>query len=127
MSTPLGVDTSELGEGFQDMRATLILAVMLATTISIAPAGAQQKTESECLDIADKYMAVLMGTLREAKPSGACALARFGKTRHEEILKMYSEEPAECRTTDLGKNLEKTLKVRISQEDREIKKSCRRN
>jgi hypothetical protein len=109
------------------MRTTLMLAAIVATALLAAPAGAQQKTESECLDIMDKYMEALMNTLREAKPSGACALARFGKTRHEEILKMYSEEPAECRTSDLGKNLEKTLKVRISQEDREIKKSCRRN
>jgi hypothetical protein len=127
MYAPLDVSTNEIGEGFQDMRTTLMLAVIVAIAASTVPADAQQKTESECLDIMDKYMAVLMGTLREAKPSGACALARFGKTRHEEILKMYSEEPAECRTTDLGKNLEKTLKVRISQEDREIKKSCRRN
>jgi hypothetical protein len=109
------------------MRTTLMLAVIVAIAASTVPAGAQQKTESECLDIMDKYMEALMGTLREAKPSGACALARFGKTRHEEILKMYNEEPAECRTTDLGKNLEKTLKVRISQEDSAIKKSCRRN
>ena len=109
------------------MRTTPMLAVIMTIAASTVPAGAEQKTESECLDIMDKYMEALMNTLREAKPSGACALARFGKTRHEEILKMYSEEPAECRTSDLGKNLEKTLKVRISQEDSAIKKSCRRN
>jgi hypothetical protein len=109
------------------MRTTLMLAVIMTLAVSIVPAGAEPKTESECLDIMDKYMKVLMDTLREPKPSGACALAKFGKTRHEEILKMYNEEPAECRTTDTGKNLEKTLKVRISQEDREAKKSCRRN
>jgi len=39
---------------------------------------------------------------------------------------MYNEEPAECKTTDLGKNLEKTLKVRISQEDSASRRSCRR-
>ena len=109
------------------MRITLLLALTMTIAVSSVPAGAEPKTESECLDIMDKYMKVLMDTLREAKPSGACALARWGKTRHEEILKMYNEEPAECRTNDLGKNLEKTLKVRINQEDREAKKSCRRN
>jgi hypothetical protein len=66
-------------------------------------------------------------TLCEAKPTGACPLARWAKNRHEEILRMYNEEPAECRTTDLGKNLEKTLKVWISQEDNMSKKHCRRN
>jgi hypothetical protein len=109
------------------MRTTLMLAAAVAIALSAVPAGAQQKTEDECLDIMDKYMRTLMATLREAKPSGACALARWGKNRHEEILRMYNEEPDECRMTDLGKNLEKTLKVRISQEDSASKKSCRRN
>ena len=74
-----------------------------------------------------KYMNVLTGTLKEPKPAGACPLAKWAKNRHEEILRMYSQEPAECRTTDLGKDLEKTLKVRISQEDGMSKKHCRRN
>src|SRR6266702_319678 len=73
----------------KDMRTTPMLAVIMTIAASTVPAGAEQKTESECLDIMDKYMEALMNTLREAKPSGACALARFGKTRHEEILKMY--------------------------------------
>jgi hypothetical protein len=109
------------------MRTTLMSAVVVVIAVSAVPAGAQQKSESECLDVISKYIEVLGGTLREAKPSGACALARWGKNRHEEILRMYNEEPAECRTTDLGKNLEKTLKVRISQEDGARRKSCRRN
>jgi hypothetical protein len=91
-----------------------MLAAILAIVLSAAPAGAQKKTEDECLDVISKYIEVLGGTLREAKPSGACALARWAKNRHEEILRMYNEEPAECKTTDLGKNLERTLKVRIS-------------
>src|SRR5262245_8401571 len=109
------------------MRTTLMLAAMAAIALSAAPAGAQKKTEDECLDVISKYIHVLGDNLREAKPSGACALARWGKKRHEEILRMYNEEPAECKTTDLGKNLEKTLKVRISQEDSASRKSCRRN
>jgi hypothetical protein len=109
------------------MRTTSMLAAILAIVLSAAPAGAQKKTEDECLDVISKYIEVLGGTLREAKPSGACALARWAKNRHEEILRMYNEEPAECKTTDLGKNLEKTLKVRISQEDSNRRKSCRRN
>jgi hypothetical protein len=109
------------------MRATLMLAAIAAIALSAAHANAEQKTEDECVDIVSKYIEVLGGTLREAKPSGACALARWSKNRHEEILRMYNAEPAECRTTDLGKNLEKTLKVRISQEDSASKKSCRRN
>jgi hypothetical protein len=102
-------------------------AAILAIVLSAAPAGAQKKTEDECLDVISKYIEVLGGTLREAKPSGACALARWAKNRHEEILRMYNEEPAERKTTDLGKNLEKTLKVRISQEDSASRRSCRRN
>jgi hypothetical protein len=109
------------------MRTTLMLAAIVAIALSAAPAGAQKKTEDECLDVISKYIEVLGGTLREAKPSGACALARWAKNRHEEILRMYNEEPAECKTTDLGKNLEKTLKVRISQEDSASRRSCRRN
>jgi hypothetical protein len=104
-----------------------MLAAILAIVLSAAPAGAQKKTEDECLDVISKSIEVLGGTLREAKPSGACALARWAKNRHEEILRMYNEEPAECKTTDLGKNLERTLKVRISQEDSASRRSCRRN
>lgn len=109
------------------MRTISMLAAILAIVLSAAPAGAQKKTEDECLDVISKYIEVLGGTLREAKPSGACALARWAKNRHEEILRMYNEEPAECKTTDLGKNLERTLKVRISQEDSASRRSCRRN
>jgi hypothetical protein len=109
------------------MRTTLMLAVVVVIAVSAVPAGAQEKSENDCLDVVSKYIEVLGGTLREAKPSGACALARWAKNRHEEILRMYNTEPAECRATDLGKNLEKTLKVRISQEDSARRKSCRRN
>jgi hypothetical protein len=109
------------------MRTTLMLTVIVAIAVSTAQANAEEKKEVDCVDVVSKYIKVLGGTLREAKPSGACALAKWAKNRHEEILRMYNEEPAECKTTDLGKNLEKTLKVRISQEDREMKKSCRRN
>jgi hypothetical protein len=109
------------------MRTTLIFAVIVAIGGWTACANAEEKKDADCMDMISKYIEVLGGTLREAKPSGACALAKWAKNRHEEILRMYNEEPAECKTTDLGKNLEKTLKVRISQEDREMKKSCRRN
>jgi hypothetical protein len=108
------------------MRTTLMLAIVLAIAGWTVPAHAQQKTESECLDVVDKYLKVLTGTLSEAKPTGACPLAKWAKNRHEEILRMDNQEPAECRTSDLGKNLEKTLKVRISQEDSMSKKHCRR-
>jgi hypothetical protein len=110
------------------MRGILLFAIVLTSTAWMTAAKAEgEKTESECLDIVDKYLKVLTGTLSEAKPSGACALAKWAKNRNEEILRMYSQEPNECRKSDLGKNLEKTLKVRISQEDRASKRDCRRN
>jgi hypothetical protein len=122
---PLVSRRTDTEEG-KDMRVTLLLAAILATSVLTDPANAQKKTEDECLDIIEKYLGVLAGTLRETKPTGACALARWGKDRHEEILRMYSQEPDECRATELGKNLEKTLKVRISQEDSQSKRHCRR-
>jgi hypothetical protein len=111
----------------KDMRATLLMAIVLGTIGWTGPADAQQKTEIECLDIVSKYLKVLTGTLSEAKPTGACPLAKWAKNRNEEILRMYSQEPAECRTTDLGKNLDKTLKSRISEEDGMARRHCRRN
>ena len=89
------------------------------------PAQAQ-KTSNECLDIASKYLNVLGNLLKEPKPNGACALAKFLKGRHEEILKMYSAEPAECRASDLGKKLDNTLKTRVRQESNLAKRHCRR-
>jgi hypothetical protein len=109
------------------MQITLMLAIIVSIAVANLPANAQQKTQDECVDVVSKYIEVLAGTLRETKPTGACPLARWAKTRHEEILRMYNEEPAECRTSDLGKNLERTLKVRISQEDRLSKRHCLRN
>jgi hypothetical protein len=111
----------------KEMRATLMLAIVLGTIGWTVPADAEQKTDSECMDMVMKYLNVMTGTLKEPKPTGACPLAKWAKNRHEEILRMYGQEPAECRTTDLGKDLEKTLKVRISQEDSMSKKHCRRN
>jgi hypothetical protein len=90
------------------------------------PAAAQTKTESECLDIVSKHLDVLTGTLKEAKPTGACALANWAKNRHEEILRVYATEPDECRKSDLGKKVETTLKARIRQETNMAKRHCRR-
>jgi hypothetical protein len=110
-----------------NMRAILLFAIVMTSAGWVISADAQEKTETDCLDVVSKYLKVLSGTLKEAKPTGACALAKWGKNRHEEILRMYGQEPDECRKSDLGKNLEKTLKVRISQEDGLSKKYCRRN
>ena len=107
------------------MRAKWMLAVGLIAAGWSMPSYAE-KSESDCLDITQKYINALGGLLREAKPKGRCALAEFGKKRHEELLREYNTEPEECRKTDLGKNLEKTLKVRVSQESRLAKKYCRR-
>jgi hypothetical protein len=111
------------------MRALLLLAIAVtsAAWVAVAQAEEEGKSVSDCLDIVDKYIKVLTGVLSEPKPNGACALAKWGKSRHEEILRMYSQEPDWCRKSDIGKNLEKTLKVRVSQEDRASKRDCRRN
>ena len=37
------------------MRTTLMLAVVMLIAVSAVPAGAQQKSESECLDVISKY------------------------------------------------------------------------
>ena len=107
------------------MPAKWILALGLISAVWTMPAQAQPKSESECLDVIDKYIKVLMDTLKESKPTGACALAKHAKNRHEEILRMYNTEPEECRKSDVGKNLDKTLKTRISQEAGMTKRHCR--
>jgi hypothetical protein len=92
-------------------------------------AFAQEKEEEkvDCSSVVLKHLNALTdATVREQKPRGACALARWGVKRHQELLRSYGLEPEECRKSDLGKELEKTLKTRISQETRETKKSCKR-
>ena len=117
-------DSNRKGRG---MRAQLMVTIVLMTAGWALPADAQQKVDNDCLDIVSKHLKVLTGTLSEAKPAGACALAKWAKTRHEEILRAYSAEPEDCRKSELGKNLEKTLKVRIRQETNMSKKHCRRS
>jgi hypothetical protein len=107
------------------MPARLIVALGLMLAAWTMPALAQAKKEADCLDVIDKYLKVLGDTLKEAKPSGACALAKHAKDRHEEILRMYKTEPEDCRASALGKNLDKTLKARVSQEARMVKRHCR--
>jgi hypothetical protein len=107
------------------MLAKWILALGLVSAGWTMPAHAQPKTETECFDVIEKYLKVLGDILKESKPSGACALAKQAKTRHEEVLRMYNTEPEECRKSDLGKNLDKTLKTRVSQEAGMVKRRCR--
>jgi hypothetical protein len=92
-----------------------------------APATAQltKERENECHEIILKHMNVLVGMIKEAKPSGKCALANWLKNRTEEVMRMYDAEPEDCRKTDLGKNLDKTLKARIRQEAGMSKRHCR--
>jgi cytochrome c556 len=111
------------------MRATWMpLMIALVCACGAVPAAAQmtKERESECQSMVLKYMSVLVGIIKESKPSGACALANWLKNRNEEVLRMYNAEPEDCRKTDLGKNLDKTLKVRISQEANMSKRHCRR-
>lgn len=102
-----------------------ILAPLLVTMASSQPAQAQ-KTTNECLDIMSKYLNSLSNLLKEPKPNGACAVSKFLKGRQEDILKMYSAEPAECRSSELGKNLDNTLRTRVRQETNLVNKHCRR-
>jgi hypothetical protein len=110
------------------MRSTRMWAITLLCVGWAVPAAAQmsKERESECQSMVLKYMSVLVGIIKESKPSGACALANWLKNRNEEVLRMYNAEPEDCRRTDLGKNLDKTLKVRISQEANMSKRHCRR-
>jgi hypothetical protein len=107
------------------MRSTRVWAITLMCAGLAVPAAAQTKRESECLDIVSKHLD-MTGTLKETKPTGACALANWSRDRHEEILRVYATEPEECRKTDLGKKVESTLKARIRQETNMAKRHCRR-
>jgi hypothetical protein len=107
------------------MRAGMSMIVLVCAGLAV-PAAAQTKTENECLDIVSKHLHVMTDTLKESKPTGACALANWAKNRHEEILRVYSTEPEECRKSELGKKVETTLKARIRQETNMAKRHCRR-
>ena len=67
-----------------------------------------------------------MDTLKEAQahrePVRSRSTPRTGTKRY---LRMYNTEPEECRKSDVGKNLDKTLKARISQEAGMTKRHCR--
>jgi hypothetical protein len=108
------------------MRAACVLAIALVCPAWAVPATAETRMSNECLDVVSKYLNAMGGMLKEAKPSGACALANWAKNRFEELSRGYNAEPEECRKTDLGKNVEKTLKVRLRQETNMSKRHCRR-
>jgi hypothetical protein len=105
-----------------------MLAMALVCVSWTLPAAAQmtKERESECQSLVLKYLSLLTDMIKESKPSGACALASWLKNRHEEQLRMYSAEPEDCRKTELGKNLDKTLKTRVRQETNMSKRHCRR-
>ena len=107
-----------------------LLVVSLFGVMGAAFAQDSKKEEEEkvdCRTVVFKHLTALTdATIREQKPRGACALARWGVKRHQELLRSFNLEPEECRKSDLGKEHEKTLKIRISQETRETKKSCKR-
>ena len=113
------------------MRVGIILLVVAVFGVMGMAAFAQDKEKEEekvdCRTVVFKHLTALTdATIREQKPRGACALARWGVKRHEELLRSFHLEPEECRKSDLGKDVEKTLKTRIGQETRETKKSCKR-
>jgi hypothetical protein len=124
-----------MGTGFakgSTMRIVATLAIALLVG-GLCTAFAQQQTEEKkeekvnCSDVVFKHLQALTdATVREQKPRGACAIARWGVQRHQELLRSFNLEPEECRKEALGKDLEKTLKVRISQETRLSKRHCKR-
>ena len=109
------------------MRTTAMTVIGLIVLGLPMPSHAQAKDDDEsCLDKMSKYTHVLVGTLREPKPRGECALSKWVIERHGEILRMYDAEPEECKKTDLGKNVERTVKSIIRQETANLRKrSCR--
>ena len=113
------------------MRVGITLLVALLFGFMGVAAFAQDKKEDEkvnCLDVASKHLRALTdATVREQKPRGACALARWGVQRHEELLRAFSIEPEECRKDELGKKAEDTLKSRIRDETRMRKRHCKRS
>jgi hypothetical protein len=110
------------------MRAKRMLAISLLCVGWTLPAAAQMSKdrENECSGINLKHMGLLVGIIKESKPTGACALANWLKNRYEEISRMYGAEPEDCRKTEIGKKLDQTIKVRIHQEANMAKRHCRR-
>ena len=112
------------------MRIAVTLSVALLVAVSGVAAFGQEKKEEkvDCLDVVSKHLHALTdATVREQKPRGACALARWGVQRHEELMRAFSLEPEECRKDELGKKVEDTLKSRIRDETRMRKRHCKRN
>jgi hypothetical protein len=110
------------------MRIVTTLGMGLLVGAMSTAAFAQEKKEEEkvdCLDVASKHVRAIGGTLREQKPSGRCALAKWAVQRHEELLRSFNTESEECRNTELGKNIDKTLKHRIREEARDRKRYCK--
>jgi hypothetical protein len=109
------------------MRVATALATALLLGALSTLASAQDKTEEECLDITEKHIRAMAANLREQKPSGRCALAKWSLQRHQEMLRAFSIEPEECRKSQLGKKLEDTLKSRIREETASSKRHCKRS
>ena len=86
---------------------------------------ARAQTQDECLDRISKLTFRLGDLLKESKPEGRCALAKWGVERHQELLKMYNLEPDACKKTDLGKKLRGTLQSLVQQQSRDRKRFCR--
>jgi hypothetical protein len=105
------------------------LTVVLLVGLFASAAGAEENKEDEkadCQSRVMKHVLSLGDLLREQKPKGNCAIARWSIERHEEKLRIFNAEPEECRKTDLGKKYVSTVKSVIGQEQRTLKRSCKR-
>jgi hypothetical protein len=109
------------------MRVVAKLSVaVLVGVFATAAFAEEKKTERECDSIVTKHVIALADLLREPKPKGNCAIARWSIERHEEKLRIFGAEPDECKKTDLGKKFVSTVKSVIGQEQRTVKR-CKRS
>jgi hypothetical protein len=109
------------------MRTAAMIVIGLIVFGLPTPSHAQAKDDDEdCLQKMSKYTGILVGTLSEPKPRGECALSAWVIQRHNEILRTYDAEPEECKKTELGKNVERTVKSVIRQEtNNRRRRSCK--
>ena len=108
------------------MRIAAMLATGLVVLGSTMPSfGESKEVDRACLDKVSKHLMAMGNLMKEARPKGECAIAKWVIAKHTEILKMYGTEPEECRKTELGKKTQGALMSIIRQETSRRKRSCR--